>query len=867
MRSIAMSWTRMKRAGVGLSIIVALGMTVAAAEAAVGDVLGTVAVPAGALCAGGDRGTAVAVVPGGKVLFPQIPVLLVTSCQDKLFFLNPATNPAALVKTLTTSINPSGGWKALTFRADKGDLLACQQVSVTQTALYSIDFIPAPLNTVTDGLATLIRNGPTGSTCAGIAWDSSDKTIYQTGLNASNMNVVFHFGESQASALPSILASCLGAQDSLTGVAVAGTSLFVSCAGPIIGDEIRQGYKVNGALTRDINVSAPGSLAYDPVSVGFQFKDLIWTKDQNPAQLRAVEIPGGTSGQVLGAPVLFPAACPAGYPTGNADTDNDGLLRCWKDGTLWSDGFPGISFNGNWNGNPANRDVTLCVETNGTPGFQVPPVVPELLSECARPGMKDIFVEIDYMQFHKPDPVAISNVVTAFSNAPAPDAGHPTYPGPIRLHVQIDEQIPHVNATALLPCTPAPVAGDANFDTLKTQSFTPAPTPTTPGFGTTAERTGANAINAINAKSFSFHYALFVHNQSGTGNTASGCAEVGGNDLMVSLGSWGLVTQLDGTTHNAGTTDQQGGTFMHELGHNLGLRHGGDGNTNCKPNYQSVMNYALQTNSVITGRPLDYSRQLLATLNEASLDETAGLGPVPPVLGKVAFGPQAGIPSKAVVATVVGVSIDWSRNGTLSTVARDLDNLSIAGCPALSGTFPGNAETLTGFNDWANINLNFRASLDFAGGATSSIDENKQAGTLELTLDEALALSRDVIDIKPADKNNTIKRSDTPTVLVAIFSRRDDQGVLEFDARDLDPATIFLRGTGGATWALPVVKTGAGFQCKQQDVDKDGLLDLVCSFKFAANTLNLTETKAILEGTTFNGTYDFHSSDAIRVVP
>ena len=200
-------------------------------------------------------------------------------------------------------------------------------------------------------------------------------------------------------------------------------------------------------------------------------------------------------------------------------------------------------------------------------------------------------------------------------------------------------------------------------------------------------------------------------------------------------------------------------------------------------------------------------------------------------------------------------------------MARDLDNLSIAGCPALSGTFPGNAETLTGFNDWANINLNFRASLDFAGGATSSIDENKQAGTLELTLDEALALSRDVIDIKPADKNNTIKRSDTPTVLVAIFSRRDDQGVLEFDARDLDPATIFLRGTGGATWALPVVKTGAGFQCKQQDVDKDGLLDLVCSFKFAANTLNLTETKAILEGTTFNGTYDFHSSDAIRVVP
>src|SRR5438132_12694857 len=128
MRSIAMSWTRMKRAGVGFSIIVALGMTVAAAEAAVGDVFPPVAIPAGALCAG-DSGTAVAVVPGGKAGFPQIPVLLVTSCQDKLRFLNPA-NSAAPVLTLTTSVTVSGGWKALTLRPDKGDLLACQQVSV-----------------------------------------------------------------------------------------------------------------------------------------------------------------------------------------------------------------------------------------------------------------------------------------------------------------------------------------------------------------------------------------------------------------------------------------------------------------------------------------------------------------------------------------------------------------------------------------------------------------------------------------------------------------------------------------------------------------------------------------------------------------
>ena len=54
---------------------------------------------------------------------------------------------------------------------------------------------------------------------------------------------------------------------------------------------------------------------------------------------------------------------------------------------------------------------------------------------------------------------------------------------------------------------------------------------------------------------------------------------------------------------SVGTDDEQAGTFMHELGHNLNLAHGGAStlavgssnyNMNCKPNYLSVMNYARQ---------------------------------------------------------------------------------------------------------------------------------------------------------------------------------------------------------------------------------------------------------------------------------
>ncbi len=185
-----MSWKRMKRAGVGLSIVVGLGIMVAAAEAAVGTVLETVAIPP-ALC-GGNSGTAVAVVPGGKAGFPNIPVLLVTSCQNQLFFLEPASPAALLKRTLPISVDPT----ALSARADKGDLLAC----VGTNSLWAIDF--SPLTATADGTATQLRASPAGSNCDGIAWDSGDRTsgktatIYQTGVDATGANVVFKFGES-----------------------------------------------------------------------------------------------------------------------------------------------------------------------------------------------------------------------------------------------------------------------------------------------------------------------------------------------------------------------------------------------------------------------------------------------------------------------------------------------------------------------------------------------------------------------------------------------------------------------------------------------------------------------------------------------
>jgi len=73
------------------------------------------------------------------------------------------------------------------------------------------------------------------------------------------------------------------------------------------------------------------------------------------------------------------------------------------------------------------------------------------------------------------------------------------------------------------------------------------------------------------------------------------------------------------------------GTFMHELGHNLNLTHGGDTLTNWKPNYQSIMSYTYQ----FIGIPMDcqtesdgvydFSYGPLADLDERSLDENDGI--------------------------------------------------------------------------------------------------------------------------------------------------------------------------------------------------------------------------------------------------
>ncbi len=109
----------------------------------------------------------------------------------------------------------------------------------------------------------------------------------------------------------------------------------------------------------------------------------------------------------------------------------------------------------------------------------------------------------------------------------------------------------------------------------------------------------------------------------GTASTGSGFSDLGGEDSLITLGLWGADGQ---------TVPVQSGTLMHEIGHSLGLTHGGSYadtggsyaltfEANCKPNYQSVMNYMFQVDLLtdpvsLTDSVLDFSNEALPLLNE-----------------------------------------------------------------------------------------------------------------------------------------------------------------------------------------------------------------------------------------------------------
>jgi len=343
---------------------------------------------------------------------------------------------------------------------------------------------------------------------------------------------------------------------------------------------------------------------------------------------------------------------------GDVDTDGDGLLDRWE-----TDGY--------------RTDAGFIID---------------LPAMGADPKRKDIFVEADWLAGHQPSALAIDVVVRKFAEAPVTNVDGSTG---ISLHVDygsntvMDSQkkvnwgnlsrateIRHVDGDALTFLGDLDASGEylwEEFDAVKNANFDIA-------------------------RSAIFRYCIFGHgpaeklctfDDAGQVDTSSSGMSRGmpSSDFMVTLGFWG-----------SNGPQEQAGTFMHELGHTLGLRHGGGDHVSFKPNYFSIMNYFYQTDGLTkNGKSglMDYSRfGHVDDLDENHLDETRG---VTASAGEDKLISQYGLKwsisgDEVLLSENQVAPINWNAQGGLDSDVAININMDHE-----KGILKGN------FNDWENL--------------------------------------------------------------------------------------------------------------------------------------------------------------------
>ena len=451
----------------------------------------------------------------------------------------------------------------------------------------------------------------------------------------------------------------------------------------------------------------------------------------------------------------FPATV---LSTNVQDRDGDGLLDVWESKAEWS-----------------NKPARLAsvypswplADPTGAP-------LPDLGAMGANPDAQDVFVQIDYLtgadHSHLPAKTALQAVATALHNA----APRPSFACagqcPINVHFDVGGNYAPASPPSPASCStpgtwttdcaivPAALAkgGNAITEVLcgangTTPSGEACAFPGFPGVvgwknGFRAYRDaaidrsqGGSACGANGGPGCEprlprtrkdiFHYALFAH-ALGYGSPTnpliprktSGISDSSGGDFMVTLGLWDNQT---------GTTFVQGSTLLHELGHNLGLKHGGVVRSglieaNCKPNYQSVMNYLFQVRGLLLpgGSPIiDLSRQELPSLSESALSESSGFG-TPTTYLPSWYAPKGANTIDGVLGTSpAGRFCDGTPVPTGGPNYVRIDGNSTAGSP-----LDWNGDGVIGPNDSQDANFDATQPETFGGANDFATMDLRQVG-------------------------------------------------------------------------------------------------------------------------------------------
>ncbi len=283
----------------------------------------------------------------------------------------------------------------------------------------------------------------------------------------------------------------------------------------------------------------------------------------------------------------------------------------------------------------------------------------------ADPLRKDIFLEIDYMKSalvsHEPKPDAMQLIMESFNRAPVKN---PDGVNGITIHIDSGENAvmnPVFNADGLLNTSESSTWGTltdadqlAYVDPLGT--FTPSASPSY----SWAAFDALKNTNFLNWREPTFRYCISARSFNPKMNSGN-ARTTPGSDYIVALPTGGSVSE-------------QAGTFMHELGHCLGLEHAGTvRNGNFAPNHLSIMNYSFQMPGLrfngADGR-LDYSRFVLGALDEHALNEDEGIK-FPYVAESVGYGTYYyNSNGTKIPADDVRGPIDWDDNGIIGGVVN-----------------------------------------------------------------------------------------------------------------------------------------------------------------------------------------------------
>jgi len=510
---------------------------------------------------------------------------------------------------------------------------------------------------------------------------------------------------------------------------------------------------------------------------------------------------------------------------------------------------------------------------------------------------KKIFLHYDYMvatdHTHDPEvvaPGAIQVVVDAF-------AAH-------GVELVIDPQHTAIPEIPTIGFEDSTCPGFTGFDTLRATYFTPT--------------------------RVSEHYAIFAHshvnaNQGGMvcqPTTATGLAELPGLNFVVSLGQ----LQEQGRSSEE-LVSFVAGTFMHELGHNLGLHHGGgfgqfghlgggygisDNDLPYKPHYTSIMNYAYQLVGIVQGdssgsiqfhyctadpdcptgsrclgdpavspqsstskicRRVDYSVETLPTggpapgvLDENDLDESAGLGSGNADI--VSF-------TDGMCNFALGPSdgpVDWDGDGVASNMHARADlvsdywTLGGYGCP--SGIYI----TLRGADDWANLQPPAQAAAETqeaAGAHAAGTQEPQDADESPASAPGKLPspLSGPELSIDEAKAKHVLRAPARVSIRVSPSCALPEKPIAPGS-----PGQVSVAILGSAQLDVSEIENSSlrmqgaptvGTQLL--DINGDGFPDLVATFDMAAIRLHPSAKKARVTGWLKNSRLIF-GEDRIRVV-